>query len=90
MYIWYDRPTGYRIFLYALLFYRHLSTFHGTLTGQAEGQASPKKRGSVAPLSLTRQGKPGFSKEERERRATESDETREARLLQRREGALRH
>ena len=30
--------------------------------------------------ALTGQGKPGFSKEEREHRATESDETREARL----------
>ena len=47
---------------YALLFHRHLSTFHGHNT------------------ALTGQGKPGFSEEERERRATESDETREARL----------
>ena len=31
-------------------------------------------------MALTGQGKPGFSEEERERRATESDETREARL----------
>ena len=35
-------------------------------------KASPKKRGSVAPLSLTRQGKPGFAERWRERRASET------------------
>ena len=59
------RPTGYRIFL-------NVSTrFFFTVTC---------RHFTGHNTALTGQGKPGFSEEERERRATESDETREARL----------
>ena len=65
IYIYMVRPTGYRIFL-------NVSTrFFFTVTC---------RHFTGHNTALTGQGKPGFSEEERERRATESDETREARL----------
>ena len=38
----YATPTGYRKCFYALLFHRHLSTFHGTLCARAHWRSSVK------------------------------------------------
>ena len=75
---------------YVLLFHRHLSTFHGTQlintmmctlyshgsngTREAGFAKEENDGGSVAPLSQTRQGKPGFAERWRERRASETTE----------------
>ena len=67
IYIWYDRPDMVRPTGYRI--FLNVSTrFFFTITSQHFTGHN------------TAQGKPGFSKEERERRATESDETREIRL----------
>ena len=73
LYIWYDRPGTPKCF-YALLFHRHLSTFHGTQYGPNGTREAGLLQRREAPLSLTGQGKPGFAERWRERRASETAE----------------
>ena len=74
IYIYMVRPTGYRIFLNVSTRFFFTVTCRHFTGHNTEAGASPKKRGSVAPRSLTRQGKPRFAERWRERRASETAE----------------